>query len=156
MNWQAGESKAPGPCRASSQDRLPPAKTMVKFKVSKTTKDLILISTLMTNSFPTASRRAPDLITEELVKALSESSSLEFKPLLDIVLSNVRARKRSTHTEELMRLRTYERLQALVIQGMVEKPSRKMGSITEAALPLRHFFPLYQPKSNLCLPDPNR
>jgi hypothetical protein len=71
------------------------------------------------------SRRGPDIITEELVAVLSQGASFEFKPLFDIIHSNLRARKSASGGEEMLRLRAYEKLQSLVNQGMVKKTITK-------------------------------
>jgi hypothetical protein len=73
------------------------------------------------------SRRAPDLVTEELVAVLSGNASFEFKPLFDIVHENLRIRKKVSGGEEMLRLRAYEKLQSLVSQGMVKKTITKAG-----------------------------
>ncbi len=65
------------------------------------------------------SRRAPDNITEELVAVLSSKASFEFKALFDIIFSNLRERNAASGGEEMLRLRTYEKLQSLVSQGAV-------------------------------------
>jgi hypothetical protein len=67
------------------------------------------------------SRRAPDNITEELVAVLSSKASFEFKPLFEIVLLNLRERNAASGGEEMLRLRTYEKLQGLVNQGAVNR-----------------------------------
>src|SRR4026208_328420 len=64
-------------------------------------------------------RRAPDIITEELVNVLSKKATLEFKALFDIILVNLRERNAASGGEEMLRLRTYEKLQGLVNQGAV-------------------------------------
>ena len=66
-------------------------------------------------------RRAPDNITEELVAVLSSKTSFEFKPLFDIILLNLRERNLAGGGEEMLRLRVYEKLQALVGQGTVNR-----------------------------------
>ena len=66
-------------------------------------------------------RRAPDNITEELVAVLSSKNSFEFKPLFDIILLNLRERNAASGGEEMLRLRTYEKLQSLVSQGAVTR-----------------------------------
>jgi hypothetical protein len=82
----------------------------------------------MTNTFGgSISRRGPDLVTEELAAVLSGSVSFEFKPLFEIVHANLRARKAASGGEEMLRLRTYEKLQSLVNQGMVKKSITKAG-----------------------------
>ncbi len=68
-----------------------------------------------------SSRRLPDRVTEELVAVLSGRASFEFKPLFDIVYTNLHAKKFASGGEEMLRLRTYEKLQSLVDRGMVKK-----------------------------------
>src|SRR5215216_4776574 len=74
------------------------------------------------------SRRMPDNITEELVVVLSSKASFEFKPLFDILLANLRERNAASGGEEMLRLRSYEKLQGLVSQGAVD---RKVNGITK-------------------------
>ena len=81
----------------------------------------------MAKTFVSFSRHGPDLITEELVTVLSGSIAFEFKPLFDIIYDNLRARKKASGGEEMMRLRAYEKLQSLVSQGMVKKTITKAG-----------------------------
>jgi hypothetical protein len=69
----------------------------------------------------TFSRRGPDVITEELVGALSSKASFEFKPLFDRVMLKLRARNAASGGEEMLRLRAYEKLQSLVNQGAVNR-----------------------------------
>ena len=66
-------------------------------------------------------RRAPDVITEELVRVLSSKATFEFKALFDIILGNLRERNAASGGEEMLRLRTYEKLQGLVNQGAVTR-----------------------------------
>src|SRR6266576_1218252 len=73
-------------------------------------------------------RRAPDIITEELVAVLSSKASYEFKPLFDILLLNLRERNAASGGEEMLRLRSYEKLQSLVSQGVVD---RKVNGVTK-------------------------
>jgi hypothetical protein len=63
----------------------------------------------------------PDNISEELVAVLSSRASFEFKPLFDIILLNLRERNAASGGEEMLRLRAYEKLQALVSQGVVNR-----------------------------------
>jgi hypothetical protein len=72
-------------------------------------------------SKPTFSRRAPDTITEELVAVLSSKASFEFKGLFDVIFLNLRERNAASGGEEMLRLRTYEKLQSLVNQGAVTR-----------------------------------
>jgi hypothetical protein len=73
-------------------------------------------------------RRAPDIITEELVAVLSSKAIFEFKPLFDILLLNLRERNAASGGEEMLRLRSYEKLQSLVSQGAV---NRKVNGTTK-------------------------
>jgi hypothetical protein len=73
-------------------------------------------------------RRAPDNITEELVAVLSSKASFEFKPLFEIILLNLRERNAASGGEEMLRLRSYEKLQGLVNQGAV---TRTVNGITK-------------------------
>ena len=74
------------------------------------------------------SRRAPDNITEELVAVLSSKASFEFKALFDIIFLKLRERNAASGGEEMLRLRTYEKLQSLVSQGAVD---RKVNGIVK-------------------------
>ena len=67
------------------------------------------------------SRRAPDNITEMLVAVLSSKASYEFKALFDIIFIKLRERNAASGGEEMLRLRTYEKLQSLVGQGAVTR-----------------------------------
>jgi hypothetical protein len=97
----------------------------------------------MANQFGSiSSRRGPDLITEELVAALLGSASFEFKPLFDIVHDNLRARKKTSGGEEMLRLRAYEKLQSLVSQGMVKKTITKAGKHYKGLASLASFVPV--------------
>ena len=75
----------------------------------------------MANPGKAFSRRAPDIITEELVAVFASKASFEFKPLFDLVFTNLRARNAASGGEEMLRLRSYEKLQSLVDRGAVKK-----------------------------------
>ena len=73
-------------------------------------------------SFKSAfARKGPDVLTEELVAVLSRKTALEFKDLFTLVFANLKARNAANSSEEMMRLRLYEKLQQLVSQGAVKK-----------------------------------
>jgi len=73
-------------------------------------------------SFKSAfARKRPDAVTEELVAVLSLKNSYEFKPLFEVIYANLCARKAAGSSEEMLRLRIYEKLQQLVAQGAVKK-----------------------------------
>ena len=69
-------------------------------------------------------RGGPDVLTEELVNAFSGVGDIEFKPLFDLVYANLRIRKAAHGGEEMLRLRTYEKLQWLVQMGGVDKAGK--------------------------------
>lgn len=69
-------------------------------------------------------RRGPDVVTEELAAVLSAGESFEFKPLFDVIHLNLKARNAASGGEEMLRLRTYEKLQTLVQRGIVNKLSK--------------------------------
>ncbi len=67
------------------------------------------------------SRRLPDLVTEELVFVLSQKRSYEFKQLFEVVHDNLRRRNAAHGGQEMLRLRSYEKLHNLVSRGAVKK-----------------------------------
>ena len=68
----------------------------------------------------------------------SMKTSFEFKPLFDLIHTTLRARNSAHGGEEMLRLRVYEKLQALVSQGVVKKTITKVGKIYEGVpAPLR-------------------
>lgn len=80
----------------------------------------------MAKSFTgTFARKAPSPLTEELVAVLSCKLFFEFKPLFELVHSNLKARKYAGGGDEMLRLRVYEQLQNFVSQGLVEKKINK-------------------------------
>jgi hypothetical protein len=78
------------------------------------------------------SRRVPDLVTEELVAVLSRRATFEFKQLFEIVHENLRARNAASGGEEMLRLRSYEKLQNLVARGAVKKDGKKYKGLPAA------------------------
>src|SRR2546422_5372633 len=78
------------------------------------------------------SRRAPDLVTEELIAVLSRKTSFEFKELFEVVHENLRARNAASGGEEMLRLRAYEKLQNLVQRGVVKKNGKKYKGLPSA------------------------
>src|SRR5471032_1413549 len=88
------------------------------------------------------SRRLPDLVTEELVAALSKKgSSFEFKQLFEVVHERLRARNAASGGEEMLRLRAYEKLQNLVSRGMVKKTGKKYRGVPKVLATLETFPP---------------
>jgi hypothetical protein len=83
---------------------------------------------MMSKASASFTRRAPDNISEELVAVLSSKASYEFKALFDVIFLNLRERNAASGGEEMLRLRTYEKLQGLVSQGAV---TRTVSGITK-------------------------
>ena len=79
-------------------------------------------------------RGLPDNVTEELVAALSNSKAYEFKSLFSVIHAALRARNVATGGEEMLRLRTYEKLQNLVERARSRKPEKKYRGVTKAML----------------------
>src|ERR1700726_155401 len=67
------------------------------------------------------SRGMPDNIIEKVVAVPSCKASSKFKPLFEIILLNLRERNAASGGEEMLRLRSYEKLQGLVNQGAVTR-----------------------------------
>ena len=67
------------------------------------------------------SRKGPDVLSEELARALWGQPAFEFKALFTSVHANLRARNACSGGEEMLRLRVYEKLQDFVRKGMVTK-----------------------------------
>ena len=86
------------------------------------------------SNFSSFSRRGPDNITEELVAALSGSKSYEFRALFSVIHEALRARNAASGGDEMLRLRTYDKLQNLVREGQVKKTGKKYKGVTNALL----------------------
>ena len=67
------------------------------------------------------SRRVPDHVTDELVNVLSSCKVLDFNSLFGAVYENLKLKNAVSGGEEMLRLRSYEKLQSLVGRGLVEK-----------------------------------
>ena len=87
------------------------------------------------------SRRLPDLVTEELAAVLSSRTVYEFKDLFEVVHERLRARNAASGGEEMLRLRSYEKLQNLVSRGMVKKDGKKYKGIPKQLATLEVFVP---------------
>ncbi len=77
----------------------------------------------------TFSRRMPDNITEELVAVLSSKDSFEFKPLFDVLLLNLRERNAASGGEEMLRLRSYEKLNQGAVTRTVTGATKKYKGV---------------------------
>jgi hypothetical protein len=97
--------------------------------------DKPVVAVLMRSKFN--SRRIPDTVSEELVVALLNSQSHEFKALFSVIQSALKARNAANCSEEILRLRTYDKLQNLVREGQVKKIGKKYKGVITALLALR-------------------
>jgi hypothetical protein len=70
------------------------------------------------------SRRVPDHVTDELVNVLSTGKTHEFNALFGLVYDNLKLKNAVSGGEEMLRLRSYEKLQGLVSRGLVQKNGR--------------------------------
>lgn len=69
-------------------------------------------------------RRSVDHVTDEIVIALSDGTSFEFKPLFLKVFDALKLRNAVSGGEEMLRLRCYEKLLHLTKNGLVEKTAK--------------------------------
>ncbi len=67
------------------------------------------------------SRRVVDHVTDELVNALSNGETYEFKPLFTKVFEALKLKNAVSGGEEMLRLRSYEKIIKLTSCGLVEK-----------------------------------
>jgi len=67
------------------------------------------------------SRRVPDHVTDELVNVLSKPETYEFNTLFGLVYDNLKLKNAVSGGEEMLRLRSYEKLQNLVSRGLCAK-----------------------------------
>lgn len=74
----------------------------------------------------------PDFLMDELTEALRSDEWFEFELLFSQVYNKLRERKGSRRGKEMLRLRTYEKLQDLVQKGAVEKIGKTYRGIASA------------------------
>lgn len=71
---------------------------------------------------------------EEIVTLLLCSKSFEFKALFSIVHEGLLARNAAHGGQEMLRLRTYDKLQTLVREGRVTKTGKKYKGVRKGLL----------------------
>ncbi len=81
--------------------------------------------------------RGPDRVSEEIATVLSKKGSWEFKSLFEIVHANLRSKDLARGGEEMLRLRTHEKLQNFVFSGIVKKNGKEYTGVPKA---LAAFF----------------
>ena len=81
------------------------------------------------------SRRVPDHVTDELVNVLTDGKTYDFNELFGLVYENLKLKNAVSGGEEMLRLRSYEKLQNLVGRGLAAKAGktyRGLESIRQA------------------------
>ena len=81
--------------------------------------------------------RGPDRVSEELATVLSKKGAWEFKSLFDMVHANLRSKDLVRGGEEMLRLRTYEKLQNFLQAGIVKKTGKEYAGVPKS---LAAFF----------------
>ncbi len=69
-------------------------------------------------------RRSVDHVTDELVIALADGETIEFKPLFTKVFTGLKLKNAVSGGEEMLRLRCYEKLLRLAGSGLVQKTDK--------------------------------
>jgi len=90
----------------------------------------------MASNFCMAARRGPDILMEELVKVLLGGKSMEFKKLFLTVHAAMKSKQPPNGGEEILRLRTYDKLQNLVLDGNVTKTGKRYLGVRSELLQL--------------------
>src|SRR5215207_3696467 len=85
-------------------------------------------------NFYAAARRTPDILMEELVSTLLCAKSFEFKVLFTTIHTTLKEKKIGGGGEEMLRLRTYDKLQNLVRDGNVTKTAGKYRGVKKQLL----------------------
>jgi len=75
--------------------------------------------------------RGPDRVAEELATVLSKKGAWEFRSLFDMVHANLRAKDLVRGGEEMLRLRTYEKLQNFLQAGIVKKAGKEYAGVPQ-------------------------
>ncbi len=75
-------------------------------------------------SNPCSSRRLVDYVTDELVLVLGDRCAYEFRPLFTKVWEGLKHKNLASGSEEMMRLRLYEKLLNLSKRGFVRKTGK--------------------------------
>ena len=88
--------------------------------------------------------------------ALSGSKSYEFKALFSVIHAALRARNAAGGGEEMLRLRTYEKLQNLVRAGQVKKTGKKYKGVAKALLLLSESLKELPEERSVLFPQARR
>lgn len=77
-------------------------------------------------------RQTQDFVSEEMVTALLKKTSYDFNELFAVVFDQLRARNADGGGKEMLRLRLYEKLHVLVMQGLVKKTEKRYSGVRSA------------------------
>jgi len=88
-------------------------------------------------------------MTEQLAVVLSTKGEFEFKELFEMMQAKLKERKFTSQGDEIMRLRAYEKLQALVNRGLVEKNIGGSGKTYRGLPGLASVMPVHA-LPNIC------
>lgn len=86
----------------------------------------MLVKMQMAFKFPL---HGPDHVAEELAIVLSSKRAMEFKDIFAIVHANLCSKGLAKGGEEMLRLRSHEKLQALVDAGIATKAERQYKGV---------------------------
>jgi hypothetical protein len=84
---------------------------------------------MATTQKTTFSRRLVDHLTDELVIVLGDGGAYEFRALFAKVYEGMKLKKTATGGEEMLRLRTYEKLLLLAKRGRVLKSGKNFTAL---------------------------
>lgn len=71
------------------------------------------------------SKRVTDIVRQEVIDVLLCAEIIEFNSIFLQVSTNMKQKNYSTGGEEILRLRIYEKLQALVSEGGIRKKGKE-------------------------------
>lgn len=85
-------------------------------------------------------RSRPDPLLEEVLEVLGSDGPYDLNGLFEIVHAKLRARNAAHSGQEMLRLRTYEKLQGLMKEGAVKKTGKLYETIPDKFQALHREF----------------
>ena len=85
-----------------------------------------LVKAAMNFKFPP---RGPDYVSEAIAAVLFTKRPMEFKDIFDLVHASLRSKDLAKGGEEMLRLRSHEKLQAFVASGIATKNEKKYTGV---------------------------
>jgi hypothetical protein len=76
-------------------------------------------------------RRVPDHVTDELVNVLASEETMDFSEIFELVYANLKLKNAVSGGEEMLRLRTYEKLLSLVNRNLCVKSGKTYKGLPE-------------------------